>query len=132
MRIWQILIPAFSLIFSMNATAGELAYTCTVTHVYALSDNGALKTSGFEKDMKGSSFSVSRVTGEITGEVIPTLNAKSIRVVNKGTSENSFKTIAIFEDQVQILEVQEFHPRPIKPFIATSMGGAGVVCGTCQ
>jgi hypothetical protein len=114
------------------AHASPLAYTCTVTHVYTLNDSGALEISGFEKDMKGSSFSVSRVTGEIIGEVVPTLVAKSTRVVNKGTRENSFKAVADFGEQYQLLEVQEFMQGEAKPFVAASMGGAGIVTGTCK
>ncbi len=49
--------------------------------------------------MKGSAFSVSRVTGEIIGEVVPTLMAKSTRVVNQGSKENSFKAVADFGEQ---------------------------------
>ncbi|MEK6786340.1 MAG: hypothetical protein AABY61_12745 [Nitrospirota bacterium] len=112
--------------------AGPLAYTCTVTHVYTLTDSATIEVSGFEKEMKGSSFSVSRVTGEIIGEVVPTLLAKSTRVVNKGTKENSFKAVADFGEQFQLLEVQEFKPGAAKPFIASSMGGAGIVTGTCK
>ena len=82
--------------------------------------------------MKGSQFSVSRVTGEIIGEVVPTLMAKSTRVVNKGTTENSFKAIADFGAQYQLIEIQEFRTENIKPFVASSMGGAGIVTGTCH
>jgi len=114
------------------ARAGPLAYTCTVTHVYTVNDSGAIEVSGFEKEMKGSTFSVSRVTGEIIGEVVPTLLAKSTRVVNKGTKENAFKAVADFGEQYQLLEVQEFKTGEVKPFVAVSMGGAGIVTGTCK
>lgn len=115
-----------------SAIAGDLAYICVVTHVYDLSENGSLETSSFEKTMKGSKFSVSRETGEILGEVVPTLMAKSTRVVNRGSKENSFKAVADFGDQYQVLEVQEFRKGPIKPFASSSMGGAGVVTGQCK
>jgi hypothetical protein len=82
--------------------------------------------------MKGSAFSVSRVTGEIIGEVVPTLMAKSTRVVNQGSKENSFKAVADFGEQYQLLEVLEFRPGDVKPFVAASMGGAGIVTGTCK
>ena len=115
-----------------NVIAGELAYTCGVIRVSTLSEKGTLQTSGFEKQMKGSTFSVSRVTGEIIGEVVPTLLSKSTRVVNKGSSENSFRAIADFADQFQIWEIQEFRSGSLKPFIATSMGGAGIITGICK
>ena len=132
MRVRYVLVALLLLFLSGNVAAGELAYTCEVNKVYKLTENSTLETSAFEKQMKGSSFSVSRVTGEIIGEVVPTLPATSTRVVNKGSSENSFKAVADYGDQFQILEVQEFRPGPIKPFIAMSMGGAGIVTGTCK
>lgn len=112
--------------------AAPTAYTCEVMHVYALADDASLKPSGFEKTMKGGSFTVSRITGQIVGEVVPTLMALSTRVVNAGSSENSFKAIADFEGQAQVLEVQEFKQGAKKPFVAFSMGGAGIVTGECK
>ena len=82
--------------------------------------------------MKGGSFSVSRDTGKIIGEVVPTLMASSTRVVNHGSTKNSFKTVADFAGQVQVLEVQEFMHAVTKPFVALSMGGAGIVTATCK
>jgi hypothetical protein len=112
--------------------ADPLSYTCEVTHVYDLSENGSLKASTWEKEMKGSTITVSRATGEIIGKVVPTLMAKSTRVVNKGSKEKSFKAVADFGEQYQLLEVQEFREGTVKPFIASSMGGAGIVTGLCK
>lgn len=125
-----------------------MAYTCEVAHVYDLSDNGLLDTSEFEKTMKARSFSVSRVTGEIIGEIIPTLLANSTKVINKGSESWSFKSIAEFdavdkplssgsEDaisiaSIQLLEIQEFRNGSRKPFVAMSMGGVGIVTGICK
>mgnify|MGYP006093325827 CR=1 FL=1 len=124
----------FTLFFftNANAIAGELSYTCEVTHIYKLSNDGSLGISPFEKQMKGSSFSVSRVTGEIIGEVIPTLMAKSTKVVNHGSTKNSFKAVADFGNQFQIIEVKEFLKATVKPFVSSSMGGAGIVTGLCK
>ena len=76
-RIGQVVVAILFLSSGNNAMAGALTYTCEVAHVYSLSDKGSLEISALEKDMKGSSFSVSRATGEIIGEVVPTLMAKS-------------------------------------------------------
>ena len=130
--IFRLIAAVALLLLSSFVRSAPLAYTCTVTHIYTLSDSGDIKTSSFEKHMRGSTFSVSRVTGEIIGEVVPTLMAKSTLVVNKGTKENSFKAVADFGEQYQLLEVQEFMPGNVKPFVATSMGGAGIVTGTCM
>jgi len=123
---------AILLCLSQPAATASLAYTCEVLHVYDLADDTSLRPSGFEKGMTNSSFSVSRVTGEIIGEVVPTLWAKSTRVVNYGSTSSSFKTVADFAGQVQVLEVQEFRQGTTKPFIALSMGGAGIVTGICK
>ena len=131
-RIFQTILAILILSFVNNAIAGGLAYTCTVGHVYDLSDKGSLEISGLENQMKGSSFSVSRVTGEIIGEVIPALLAKSTRVVNKGSGENSFKATADFGMQYQLIEVQEFKGSLDKPFVASAMGGAGIITGFCK
>lgn len=115
-----------------NSIAGDLAYTCKVIHVYELDADGSLRSSNWEKQFRGSEFSVSRVTGEIIGEVVPTLMARSTKVINKGNKEYSFKSISDFENQVQLLEIKEFTQGEKKPFVAMSMGGAGIVTGLCR
>jgi len=130
------------------ALAGELTYTCKITHVYELNSKGSLSVSNWEKEFNKSEFSVSRVTGEISGKVIPTLLANSTKVINKGSKEYSFKSIAHFDSEhkplpsgiekpestasVQLLEIQEFRKGEQKPFIAMSMGGAGIITGFCK
>lgn len=148
------MIIAFFIVFVVSSAslASELAYTCKVTHVYDLDDDGSLKASFLEKNSVGMQFSVSRVTGEIIGEiigkVIPTLLANSTKVINIGNKEYSFKSIAFFdavnkplssgdEDSestanVQVLEIQEFRDGDFKPFVAMSMSGVGIVTGLCE
>ncbi len=93
------MIIIFFTLFFVNSTsfAGDLSYTCKVIHVYELANDGSLRISNLEKQFKDSEFSVSRVTGEIIGEVIPTLLANSTKVINKGNKEYSFKSIAHFD-----------------------------------
>jgi len=43
-----------------------------------------------------------------------------------------FKAVAYFNGQIQVIEIQKFKQTKFKPFIALSMGGAGVVTGACQ
>src|SRR3990170_1618790 len=146
--IRAIIIFFISFISCHNSIAGELAYTCKVVHVYDLDDGGTLKASNWEKQFKNNEFSVSRVTGEIIGMVIPTLLANSTKVINKGNELYSFRSIADFdavdkplsagsEDTestvtIQFLEVQEFIQGEKKPFVAMSMGGAGIITGLCK
>lgn len=125
-------LVALYLLSGVSATGSPLAYTCKVVAVYGLDAEGGLKESPIYSKLKGSSFSVSRVSGEIIGEVLPTLMAKSTSVVHRGNGEYSFKTVAIFEGNVQVLEVQEFKSGIEKPFASSSMGGAGIVTGICR
>jgi hypothetical protein len=112
--------------------AGELAYVCTVEHVYQVSDYGKLIESEFDDEMGGARFAVSRLDGKILGEVLATPLAESTRVVNRGSASNSFQAVADFGDQFQSLEVQEFREGERKPFVASSMGGFGIVSGVCR
>jgi hypothetical protein len=131
------LFCALSVLGASNTVSAPLSYTCDVAHVYDLSREGKIETSSWETQMKGSSFSVSRSTGEITGEVVPTLMAEKTWVVTLGSGENSFKAAAEFvvaqgNRQIQVIEVQEFRASSVKPFVALSMGGAGIVTGVCR
>ena len=90
---------AFAALFlcsSGTASADVRAYTCEVIHVYDLTDTGSLeKVTALEKSMKGSSFSVSRETGAITGKflTLDTSLAKSTHVINKGSKENTLRHV---------------------------------------
>ena len=114
-----------------SADSAPLAYACTVKRVYDVDDTGSLRSSAWEPTMSQSTFSISRQTGKIVGQVLPTLLADSTRVLNVGGGEHSFKAIADFKGQVQVIEVEEFRNGEAKPFVAMSMGGAGIVTGTC-
>jgi hypothetical protein len=114
-----------------QAMAGPISYNCTVEKVYKL-DGVTLRQSTWEKDFKGSRFSVSRLSGEIIGEVLSTSLAMSTSVVNPGSTSDSFKSVAFFQGQVQLLEVHEYKQGDSKPFFAASLGGAGLVTGTCK
>ncbi|MFQ5752223.1 MAG: hypothetical protein ACE5HI_09525 [bacterium] len=131
-----------------KSVAGEDAYKCKVNHIYNLTTEGSLMISNWEKQFRGSEFFVSRITGEITGKVVPTLLANSTKVINKGNESWSFRAISEFdavnkpfsskkEDtataaSIQLLEIQEFRNGDRKPFVAMSMGGAGIVTGMCE
>jgi hypothetical protein len=128
------MIIAFFILFVASSTsvAGELSYTCKIINVYELSNDGSLRSSNLEKQFKGSEFVISRVTGDIIGVAVPTLLARSTKIINKGNNEYPFRSIADFGDRVQIIEIQGFVPEEEKPFIAISMGGAEIVTGLCK
>ena len=126
-------VSAFTVIMTcICSSAAELSFTCEVSKVYDLDETGLLRQSPWQDQFRGARFSVSRISGEIIGEVIPTLMAEKTRVVHTGSSEYSFKTVAEFDNQIQVLEVQEFLTDTEKPFVALSMGGAGIVTGICK
>ena len=123
------------------ASADEFAYVCEVHHIYNLQKNGSLETSSgsaLEKMVKGYPFSVSRETGSLTGNStsMDTSRAKSIRVIIRGSKENSFRAVADFGDfesgnhPYQLLEIEEFQPGASKPFVL--MGELGIVTGLCK
>ena len=123
------------LIFSTNgnsANADSAIYTCKIKHVYSLSAEGLFSESNWESIFEGGEFIVSKDTGAISGETLTTILAKETRVINSGSDENSFKAVAYFEGQLQLIEIQEFRSDKNKPFVASSMGGAGIVTGMCQ
>lgn len=127
----SLLFAAFitALVFSMEPPK---SYSCEVKHVYSLTDQGSLGASQWQEQMKGSEFTVSVISGEIVGDVLTTALASSTTVINEGSKDNSFKTVADFADQYQVVEIQVFREGKVKPFVALSMGGAGVVTGVCQ
>ena len=132
MKVTRNLAICLALSICSWASSSELSYTCVVHATYELGDDGLLVPSVWEDQFVDGQFSVSRVTGEIIGEVIPTLKAISTNVILVGGSQYSFKTSAHFENQIQVLEVKEFKSGEEKPFVSMSMGGAGIVTGTCK
>jgi len=129
---WAWIISCLLLFVCGTTIAGESVYDCKVLHVYTLNKNGILEQSAYEDELKGQAFRVSRLTGKITGSVLPTTLASSIKIVNEGSTENSFKAIAHFKEQLQTIEVQEFRDGITKAFVSSSMGGAGIVTGVCE
>ena len=118
--------------FTDLTIAGETSYSCTVIHVYVIDEKGSLATSGLEKYLKDNQFMVDRKNGSIIGDVLPTSLANSTRVINRGSSSNSFKSIADFGNQFQIIVIKEFKDGSLKPFVSISTGGAEIVTGICR
>lgn len=126
------LLLLFLMPLAATSDAGDLGYDCVIKNVYDVDDAGVLKALGWQEQFKSDKLSVSRKTGVIVGQTLTTILAKNTRVINQGSKENSFKAVAEFEGQVQVIEIQEFKEGEKKPFVATSMGGAGIVIGICE
>ena len=140
-RISHVLFAGLLSCLSGAASAGEFAYTCEVRHLYSLERKGSLETvpeSKLERLLKESSFSVSRETGMLTGNSasLDTSLAKSTRVIQRGSIENSFKAVADFGDfengthPYQFIEIQEFQKGDPKPFVLMCVWG--IVTGVCR
>lgn len=133
MKICKGVLPLLFLMpLAATSEAGNLGYDCVIKNVYDVDDAGVLKASGWQEQFKSDKFSVSRETGKIVGQTLTTILAKNTRVINQGSKENSFKALAEFEGQIQVVEIQEFKEGVKKPFVTTSMGGAGIVTGICE
>ena len=127
----SILPPTLLLAWSA-ADAGEQAYVCSVEHVYDVSEYGKLVESKLHSKMEGARFAVSRLDGKILGEVLATPEAKSTRVLDRGSATLSFRATADFGDRLQSLEVREQRVGESKPFVASTMDATGIVAGTCR
>jgi hypothetical protein len=57
-------------------------------------------------------------------------------VTQAGNAEWGYLTLARFQNEhgesIQTIHIQNYHPGPDKPFVASSPGGVGLVSGTCQ
>lgn len=126
------------LMTASSSWAGESAYLCEVSHVYHLSEDQTLGTlPALETELKKHAFSVSRETGRVVAEsAIDTSRAKDVRVLNRGSRDNSFRVIADYgrfpngARPYQLLEIQEFVADVTKPFLIVSE--LGIVTGTCK
>lgn len=126
---------------SSATSADAFTYICEVSHLYSLGKNGVLETSPeseLERLMKKNSFSISRETGVLIGNSasLDTSLAKSTRVINRGSKENSFEAVADFggfesgTHPYQFIKVEEFQKGTVKPFVV--MGEVGIVTGVCK
>lgn len=121
-----------ALSFTNSVNAGPVSYDCVINKVQGLDSEGDLQDSFFGSDLLGEHFAVSRADGTIIGPGLTTVLATQTIVINAGVGGNSFKSIALFDGQAQIIEIQEWREGTEKPFIAMSMGGAGLVTGLCE
>ena len=126
------ILPLVTTPVSSDVNASELSYTCEILNAYSLRDDGSLEKSGWNDLFHGSKFTVSRLDGQIIGQVLPTRLARRTFIVSKGNDKWSFRAAAEFKNDIQIIEVQEFKPSTEKPFQAWSSSGAGIVTGVCE
>jgi hypothetical protein len=90
-----ILLLCLSALSSISE-AGDLTYDCVIKNIYDIDDAGILVESGWQSEFQSNKFTVSRETGKVLGETLTTVLAKNTRVINFGSEDYSFKTVAEF------------------------------------
>jgi hypothetical protein len=137
LAIFTLLIAGVLLKISVSV-AGENAYMCQVAHVYSLADDQSLiALPALETELRKHTFAVSRETGQVVSEsAVATSQAKDVRVLSKGSRDNSFRAIADYgrypngSRPFRLLEIQEYAETEAKPFVLTSE--IGIITGTCK
>ncbi len=128
-------IPFLMLLFPLASLAGESAYLCTTKQILELSDNGLLgKHTGAHRQLIDKQFSINRKTGEMVGSPFTTKSSKQITVLDKGSSDNSYKAIVTSHPPnmwVLYIYVAEHHRGKKKPFWGTDDGNK-IFSGHCE
>ncbi len=108
---------------------------CTTKQILELSDNGLMeKHTGDYKQLIDKQFSINRKTGEMVGLPFTTKSYKEITVLDKGSSDNSYKAIVTSHPPnmwVLYIYVAELHRGKKKPFWGTDDGNK-VFSGHCE
>ena len=122
--------------FSCGAFAGELTYICEIKQIAELSDDGEIISKNIGdiyKSRIGNKFTIDRNTGDMIGTPFTTKSYKTINVLDKGSKENSFKSIVLSHPPnmwVMYIQVKEFHKGKLKPFWGTE--GGNLYSGLCE
>ena len=128
-----LLILSLSLGITSLANAGELTYECTVQNLYEQSDSGEIKLSPdiWQEIYDGQKFTVYKKTGLMSGD-FDTSQLSDSRVVNQGSSGNSFKAVNFTYDERKwlILEIKTHFESEKKPFIMLYQ--LGILTGFCK
>ena len=130
-----LLILSLSLGITSLANADELVYECTVKSLYEQTDSGEIKLSSdaWQKIYDGQKFTVSKKTGLMSGsKYFDTSELSDSRVVNQGSSGNSFKAVNFTYDERKwlILEIKTHFESEKKPFIMLYQ--LGILTGFCK
>lgn len=118
-------------VMTLSATAGHAAsYRCEIEKV---SHSDSDPTAEWQAETaKKFNVVIDRVSGKVFHPTIGNESFKTIVVLNKGSSENSFKVLSISASRIWIrtYQVQEFVEGNKKPFFAAIDSFA--VFGTCE
>ena len=114
----MIKVAILFIIYSNITLAGD-AYKCTVKQTAGLRDNGEMSETNFSKLYLGKEFVVDKRTGLMNGGLSNHNAYGQPKVIDYGSSQQSFKVITIFNPMtaVDYLYVEEFKANSEKPFI---------------
>jgi hypothetical protein len=123
------------ILFPLVSIAGENTYLCTIKQILELSESGMMgKHTGAYKQLVDKQFSINRNTGEMVGLPFSTQYYKQITVLDKGSSDNSYKAIVTSYPPnmwVLYIYVAEHNPGKKKPFWGTDDGDK-IFSGYCE
>jgi hypothetical protein len=108
-------------------------FRCTVFGVNDLAESGVLVPSKLANVLKSSKFSVDSGTGRVIGGLVQNHNEHgNPKVLDRGSSEQSFKAITIYEPYpaVDYLQINVYSKSNEKPFLFID-SFAGAITGTC-
>ena len=129
----------FLLVMFSNICLAESVFECVVKADYYLNHDGALEASSLSKYVVGKKFTIYRKSGHILGccGMSTFLNEPvEVKVITYGDSYMNFKSVAIWEEQIQqviVKTITGFDGKPIpeeKPFTAFTSGR--ILTGLCK
>jgi hypothetical protein len=124
---WLTLIPT-------QILAASDGYICTISEIQELNSTGNLEIyHGIYSTLIGTTFSISRETGEVIGMPFSTKGWKEARVLDRGDATRSFKLMITSHQSnawVRYLYVREFDEGERKPFWGAD--GEQMYAGTCK
>ena len=128
------LLTLLFILFSLQLHSAESIYICTVDQVLELSDKGILEeTKGTYTSVIGKRFTIDRNSGDMIGYPFATKSYKSITVLDKGSTENAYKSISISHPPniwAMYVYVKEFQKGKMKPFWGNE--GSYIFSGNCE
>ena len=134
------ILPVLPVVVLIGSRAGgsassEDSYECTIVAAYDLAVDGTLRPQGAGLDSRGGRFTVSRESGQIIGEWLPTLMASRVEVLRRGDTAWAFESISTYPTPAgssgQLIHIEHFREGPAKSFVAAAPSGAGIVTGVC-
>ena len=131
---FSVIIPIL-LLQSQPSQAGQQNYSCVVNQILELSEDGTMKQhSGIFAQLVGETFFVDRHSGAMKGLPFDTSAYKDVKLLDLGSSENSYKAIVTSHPPnmwVIYIYIAEHQKSLKKPFWGTDDGDK-IFSGRCE